>query len=105
MWPGKRLPTPLSMLTLFSTISLVQFDPCLSHDTKIYSLKLRTSPEPSNVVDGDVKLRRRRSVNPSGSENVVGWSFAKDNLRGRAGQGYYIEMEIGTPKQQVSHYF
>ena len=101
MWPGKRLPTPLSILTLFSTISLVQFDPCLSHDTKIYSLKLRTSPESSNVVEGDVKLRRRRSVNPTGGENVQ-WSFAKDNLRGRAGQGYYIEMEIGTPKQRVS---
>ncbi|XP_072022572.1 beta-secretase 1-like [Amphiura filiformis] len=91
MWVGKR-----SILTLFSTLTLVQFD--LSHQTKIYSLKLRTSAQASSSIDGAVQVRRRRSVGASDNGDVR-WKYARNNLRGRAGQGYYIEMSIGTPKQ------
>lgn len=46
--------------------------------------------------EGVVRRRRRGTVRDVSFRNMI------DNLRGKSGQGYYVEMAVGTPPQKLN---
>lgn len=60
-----------------------------------------SEPQPQHLARhrSSRAARRRRGV---GGINFVDMI---DNLRGKSGQGYYVEMAVGSPPQKVTHSF
>ncbi|XP_053547375.1 beta-secretase 1 [Bombina bombina] len=59
-------------------------------------IPLKNSPHPGTVVGH----RTKRSVEETGdNSNFIDMI---DNLRGKSGQGYYVEMTVGTPQQMLN---
>lgn len=57
-------------------------------------------PPPAAAVNqgGGASAYRRRRAAAEGGASFVGMI---DNLRGKSGQGYYVEMAVGSPLQKV----
>ncbi|KAG9329249.1 hypothetical protein JZ751_006388 [Albula glossodonta] len=60
---------------------------------------LPSDPSPSGLTQASPKARRRRR---EASDRDVNFLETTDNLRGKSGQGYYVEMALGDPPQKDS---
>lgn len=62
----------------------------------------QSPPPPPAAVSQEGGASRRRRAAAEGGASFVGMI---DNLRGKSGQGYYVEMAVGSPLQKVGDLF
>lgn len=60
-------------------------------------LRQGSLPQPAATRGPVRSVRVRREAGGMNFVNMI------DNLRGKSGQGYYIEMAVGTPSQKVRY--
>lgn len=76
----------------------VLIETCTAARSHVYTIPLRKGKETSFAETVGEPAVRTNQVNVSVEEQ-------KNNIRGRPGLGYYIEVDIGTPPQKVSFNF
>ena len=82
----------VDLLTVFSTWILLLLHVCVNFvfiQAEVLRLPLHTS---LHQVNDEVRSKVTDGV----------YELPRDNLKGKPGLGFYVEIELGTPKQKVS---
>jgi len=87
------MATPyLQLLLCISASVICRYVGAATYAVPLYKLDTRI-----NKAVQEASLRTR-------SSSDEGWlPYNRGNLRGQPGEGYYVEMAIGTPQQKVNH--